>query len=434
MTISRIRHSILRLFAVISVICFGYAASGAVVRAPACVRVVRNMLYDDLSGYGQAGAPVSFGGDGRTAGFTLASGSSGYSLLAAELPLVQNASYALTLSVANYSGNYPGTNFMILNATPGAFLGVMRVNFQGNGIYSLVFTYTGASATFLARFGINVEAGVSNASGPGGFTISDVSLEQLPSANAAPSPEYVRGQRAWAFNYPNLDTYDTATGLVTLARGANCATNYHNVWGVAADSFGDDAYDFPQQLANNIETKYAFYVDSVPGRKLSTAAQNIPSLLSVHDVLLGGITLPSNAAAPNGLLIEGGINDIVQDSTAAQLEAVTASIIADVESESRAAVLFTVSPFGKNGNWTAAREQVRLAYNQWVRTQASMQSRIYVYDMAAGMSAGGIAENANAGIVAASFDAGDGLHPNAAGGLQIATGVKHILDTDFPLP
>lgn len=395
----------------------------------ACVRIVRNLLFDDLSGYGQAGTPIVFQDSGRNAAFTLAGGGIDFSLLAAELSLVKNASYALRLTVSNYTGNYPGTNFAIVGATPDDFSGVTQVNFAGNGTYALVFTYLGADASYLARFGINVDAGNTSGSGSGGFSIADVSFEQLPTAAAAPS-EHVAGQHAWAFNYANLSTYDPTAGLVNEVHGPNCADNYNNVWAVSADSFGDDAYDFPEQLANTVATDHVFFVDSVPGRTLSTAQLNVDALLTNGALLLSGILLPANVATPNGIIVEGGVNDIVQDHTTAQIEAVTSSIISDVEARNLSAILFTVSPFGHNGNWTAAREQVRIDYNQWVRSMASAQKGIYVYDMASGASAGGIADDSNSEYVAATFDAGDGLHPNAAGGMQIAGGVKHLLDLE----
>lgn len=395
----------------------------------ACVRIIRNLMFDDLSGYGQSGAPIEFQNGGSTAAFTLSGSNDDFSFLGADVALVKNESYAMRLTVSNYAGNYPGLNFAILGATADNFSGVTQVNFDGNGTFALVFTYLGADASYLARFGVNVDDGITSGSGPGGFTIADVSLEQLPTAGAMPG-EHVSGQHAWAFNYANLSTYDATSGHLNEVHGPDCADKYHNVWAVTADSFGDDGFDFPQQLANSVATQYAFYVDSVPGRTLSTAQLKVDALLTNTATLQSGIQLPPNAATPNGIIVEGGINDIVQDHTVAQIEAVTASVISDVQARNLSAILFTVSPFGHNGNWTADREQVRIDYNQWVRSMASAQRRIYVYDMASGMSAGGIADDSDSEYVAAAFDAGDGLHPNAAGGLQIASGVKQILDLE----
>jgi lysophospholipase L1-like esterase len=409
--------------------------------AASCIRIVRNLLAGNSGGWGQAGAPVglpsgeataSFTGVGP-ASFTLNGSAAGFSLLGTTIYLAQNSSYALGATISNYTSNYPGTNFEILGATPGSFSGVTRLNFYGDGVYALLFTYTGESAWYLARIGVNVDAGPSTATGPAGFIASDLSLEQLPDSASAPG-EYVTPGYAWAFNYANSNSYDSSTGIVQDAVGVACANSYHNVWAITADSFGASPYDFPNQLANNIAEDYVFFVDSVPGRKLSTAESNIDPLLSntaqvQTDALLPSVVLPSTVALPNGIIVEGGVNDIVQDSAVSQLEAVTASIINDVESKHLGAILFTVSPFGNNVNWTTAREQVRIAYNQWVRGQASPQNQIYVYDMAAATSAGGIADDANPTNLAASFDIGDGLHPNAAGSLQIATTVKEILDT-----
>jgi hypothetical protein len=385
-----------------------------------CIRVVHNLLDDNLSGYGQAGASVGFQNGGQSATFNLTGSSTNFSLLGGDLSLVSNTRYAVRFTVSGYAGNYPGANLEILGATPDVFSGVTRLSFNGDGTYAIVFNYAGPTALYIMRIGLNVEDSPNSATPQGGFTLSDGMWEPLSSAAPAPS-EFVAGGHAWAFNYPSLNTYDPTTGLVQEARGPDCANTYKNVWAVTADSFGYNAYDFPQQLANNIATNYAFYVDSVPGRKLSVAQMNV-------DPLLSNSQLPANVAKPNGIIVEGGVNDIVQDTAAQQLEAVTGSIISDVESKNLSAILITISPFGKNANWTSSREQVRVAYNQWVRAQASQQNRIYVYDMAAGLAAGGIADDNNPTILAPSIDVGDGLHPNGIGGLQIATGVKHILD------
>jgi lysophospholipase L1-like esterase len=96
--------------------------------------------------------------------------------------------------------------------------------------------------------------------------------------------------------------------------------------------------------------------------------------------------------------------------------------------------LVTVSPFGSNADWTPALEQVRLAYNEWIRAQPSASSSVHVYDMAAAQSAGGLADDDDPELLAATFDAGDGLHPNLAGGQQVAGHIKQILDALYAVP
>jgi lysophospholipase L1-like esterase len=419
----------------------------------ACLRVVRNQLGGNSGNWGQAGAPVVFGNGGTVssftgvgpATFTLEGSTAGYSFLGVQLNLTKNARYSLRVTVSNYTGNYYGTNFEILGASANSFSGVTRLNFTGNGVYSLVFTYLGTNAPYQARVGIDVDAGPSTASGPGGFTVSDLSLELLPNGTAAPS-EYVTPGYAWGFNYPSLDSYNSTTGRLTEADGAACAPTYRNVWAVTADSFGDNTYSFPNQLANNLAQGFVFFVDSVAGRRLAVAQQNIAALMSntavvQTDTLLPSTALPSTAATPNGIIVEGGINDILQGSSAAQVEAVVDLILSSLARPRQSVILITLSPFGNNANWTAAREQVRLAYNQWLRTRDSPQNGIYVYDMAALESAGGLANDANPALLAADVDSGDGLHPNLAGGVRIASHLNQILDeinatpaTDGPMP
>ncbi len=404
-----------------------------------CLRVIRNELGGNSGNWGQAGAPVSFSDGGTVssftgggpASFTLQGSTADYSLLGTQLDLVQNTTYSLRVTVSGYAGNYPGSNFEIVGAPPDSFTGLTALDFIGNGVYALVFTYTGPDAPYLARVGINVDAGPNGGSGPGGFTVSNLSLEKLASSHAVPG-EYVTSGYTWGFNYPLLNSYNSSTGILTESAGQPCANTYQKVWAVTADSFGDNGYSFPNQLANSLAPDYVFFVNSVPGRTLATAQANIDSLLSntvvvQTDTLLPTESLPSTVAKPNGLIVEGGVDDIVQGSSAAQLEAVAGSIIHDIESKGLSAILITVSPFGNNVDWTPAGEQVRLDYNQWLRTQASPQNGIYIYDMAAAASAGGLADNHNLAILAPKFDIGDGLHPNLAGGLRIANELRNML-------
>jgi len=405
-----------------------------------CLRVVRNELGGNTGNWGQAGATVQFANGGTVstftgvgpASFTLNHSSYDYSLLGVQLSFAQHATYSLRVTVANYTGNYPGSNFEILGASPGSFSGVTRLNFTGDGVYALVFTYLGPPASFLARIGINVDAGSTSGSGPGGFTVSDISLEQLPSSSVAPS-EYVTPGYAWGFNYPLANSYDPADGMLSESVGPSCAKTYETVWAITADSFGDNTYSFPNQLANYFAEGYIFFVNTVAGRTLATAQAEINPLLANSiavqtDELLPSTTLPESVATPSGLIVEGGVDDIVENSSASQLETVGASIVGDIEAKNLKVILVTVSPFGNNANWTSAREQVRLAYNAWVRAQASPQNGIYVYDMAASQALGGLADNSNSDLLALAFDSGDGLHPNLAGGQQIAQQLSQILD------
>ena len=410
-----------------------------------CLRIVRNQLSGFPGGWGQAGAPVAFA-DGQavssftgvgSASFSLQGSSILFSLLGTQVSFIPNATYSIRVTVSDYAGNYAGTNFQVLAATPENFSGLTHLNFIGNGTYALVFTYTGpASAQWLIRVGINTDAAPIQGGGPGGFTVSNVSLEQLPGPGAVPS-EYVASGYAWGFNYPLANVYDSGNGKLSESTGPPCASSYSNVWAVTADSFGDNGYSFPSQLANNLGQDFVLFVDSVAGRTLAAALTNVDSLLAnmsfiQTNVQIPAVLLPSTVARPNGLIVEGGVNDIVQNSSAAELEAVAAAIIDDVTSKNLGAILLTVGPFGNNANWTSSREAVRLDYNQWLRSQAAASRNVYVYDMAAPAALGGLADDTNPSVIAAAYDIGDGLHPNLAGGQQIARQILTLLGSGPP--
>lgn len=109
-------------------------------------------------------------------------------------------------------------------------------------------------------------------------------------------------------------------------------------------------------------------------------------------------------------LVLGMINDIIGGSTAAAIEANLAAIYSQVPNP----VGLLMYGFGNNVNYTAGRDAVRQAVNAWI-----VGSGVPYVDLNPVMNTPGSSPQ----TLAAAFDSGDGLHPNAAGALAMAQAV-----------
>lgn len=106
-----------------------------------------------------------------------------------------------------------------------------------------------------------------------------------------------------------------------------------------------------------------------------------------------------------------GINDVLTDVSAATIEANLTTLIATLHSP----VVICLLPFGNYSGWTSGREAVRQTVNTWIKANVAR----YVD-----------AETAMADLstpsqpkLKASYDSGDGLHPNATGNSALADAI-----------
>lgn len=387
-----------------------------------CLRIVKNLLQPDgryFSNWGSFGGGVEYEPSTHKAIFDLKNSTGSRLFVGRTIALEHAKKYAISLGVSGFSGQFGGENMGLYGISSNDFSGNTKLTFVQDGVYSLVFTYWGNDASYLLRIGIGLSAAetLAAADGSARFAVSDVMLEELFPASDVPS-EYVLPGAGWAFNFSLDSRYDALTGIVQYGRGTECGDDYHNVWAVTADSFGNDDYDFPQVIPSL--GHYVTYVDAVPGRLLAEAVLQIEDILDLKNY-------PSELAKPKGLIVEGGVNDILAGHSVKSLIDVASNLKAIASLRQIPLVYLTIAPFGNSAHWTADREAARTQYNSWVRMQA-FEANVYVYDMAATKQEGGIANDSDPIRLDADLSSLDGLHPNSAGQLVIANGIVRILE------
>ncbi len=119
--------------------------------------------------------------------------------------------------------------------------------------------------------------------------------------------------------------------------------------------------------------------------------------------------------------IELGVNDLATD-TAAQMEASLTVIVNHVRASG--AVNVYANTIAPDSTYIGADAQ-RLLYNAFVR--ANSLGLAGVVDLAKSQATGGMANNGDPTLLFAGFDAGDGIHWNAAGHLQAAAAIEAVI-------
>ena len=112
-----------------------------------------------------------------------------------------------------------------------------------------------------------------------------------------------------------------------------------------------------------------------------------------------------------GVMVLGGVNDILQNNTAAQIKTSLENIYNDIIAEGLKVYTVAILPFGGYSQWTAAREAVRKSVNAWMA-----QSGHEHVNAEPAMSTGSAARPA----LTSAFAKADQLHPSLAGSGELA--------------
>lgn len=106
----------------------------------------------------------------------------------------------------------------------------------------------------------------------------------------------------------------------------------------------------------------------------------------------------------------GGVNDIIQGSTAAQIIANIQSVVTSANAYGIPLIVNTISPFGNNVNWTSAFEAIRTTVNTAI-TGHTITGTYTAIDASTVLQDPSNHQNLNP-----IWDSGDGLHYNTTGG------------------
>jgi lysophospholipase L1-like esterase len=158
------------------------------------------------------------------------------------------------------------------------------------------------------------------------------------------------------------------------------------------------------------------------------------SKVAVLNAGIGGNAVASGGIGPTGVsrygrdvlnqagirwaIVFEGINDITGNASAATITSAYDTLIAQARGQGLRVYGATITPFGGNTMFTAARETVRQSVNTYIRS--GKFDAFIDFDAA-------IRDTSNPPRVQAAFDSGDGLHLNPAGYQKLADTVNLTL-------
>lgn len=170
--------------------------------------------------------------------------------------------------------------------------------------------------------------------------------------------------------------------------------------------------------------------DSIPGTT-NLAPQYSSSLRGVQDWAIsgagwiaGGGLIPLEYARLTNqtrILVEGGVNDINSDVTAAALSAVVIAFVNARLAEGKQVVLSNISPYQGYGSWTAPRQVQVDAYNAAVAAFALATPAVKFIDINV------LFRNPALPLeLLPAYDSGDHLHPNPTAGAAWAAAIAAV--------
>lgn len=156
------------------------------------------------------------------------------------------------------------------------------------------------------------------------------------------------------FFYPRTNDVKTAVDGVLLPADAICCIG---------DSWSDGvATDWPFVLGNTHNHEVTQY---------GLASQRLDQILTLANTLVADTTRLAYPYynIPGIAFIQGGVNDLAQDYTAAQMIASATSLLAVFRSRGIVPVLILPVLVSDAANYTEARHNARLAYVAWVKSE-----------------------------------------------------------------
>lgn len=123
----------------------------------------------------------------------------------------------------------------------------------------------------------------------------------------------------------------------------------------------------------------------------------------------------ATALGPHQVTVLGGVNDFFDGFTTATTKANLTAMYDAIETAGAQPIAIKILPFGNASFWDAANEAKRLEINAWIDAQGHETVDLE--------SVVGDSTDPDQPVLAAAYDSGDGLHPNAAGYTAMADAV-----------
>lgn len=202
----------------------------------------------------------------------------------------------------------------------------------------------------------------------------------------------------------------TSNVITQAAYGAVRPYKRSDVVLFAGDSFGDGGSEYPRLIRDAYQIEA--HITHTPGDRLDQIGTQITDYIaspSTND--------PVNLLAKT-CVMNGGINDIVQDATLETMQTRLNANIAALRAADIIPVVLCVGPWKAHASWSAGRQTVTDAYNAWLLARTD----ILTVDIYAPLE-----DPSTADTLLAAYDNGDGLHPSAAGSAVIQARVTNVL-------
>lgn len=166
---------------------------------------------------------------------------------------------------------------------------------------------------------------------------------------------------------------------------------------VVGDSFGNEFGEYPYLLDITAEN-YCVAGDRLILDIEPTYATDVANRLTTTTIAV----------------IQGGVNDILNAEVLGDIQTALTSCVTTAKAAGLDVVVVNIGPWKNYVGWSAGEQTTTDNYNAWLATQDSVQGFTLV-DIYTALESGSSADELDA-----SYDSGDGLHPNAAGSAVVA--------------
>jgi len=335
--------------------------------------------------------------------------------------MVAGEYYMISVGLSAITGDFSSTpNFIALsgitNALGDSNLTAMDAGVTNGDRVGFVFEYTSDVSGEL-RIGLNPFGGAAaNCS----VTLDRPVVQKVNGADAVVAGDgYIRSGMRVAYASSSTKTFSQGLEGGIIQENGNTASSFNtrsNVFGLCVgDSYGNDDTDYPRVMLDTYEDIGLVY-NCTSGAKLAAINTNLQALFNDPSNYYDN----SNAVAPQYVIVQGGINDIIAFSSRTD-----ASVITDLQAElvsmhdtiitnGATPIYVGLAPISSYVSFdvTAGMQAYIEAYNEWLRQYAFSKGVPFLslYDL--------LGDPADSTQMLAAYSS-DGLHPDQGGSPQL---------------
>jgi lysophospholipase L1-like esterase len=302
---------------------------------------------------------------------------------------------------------------------------------NANPVNSTIDTASARTLAFSGSASVTIAQGQARWSDPVNFTLAALSNLSVTTAFGA-VPSNVTGHpgsRTTSYLQSassNLTAANMSSALATehwyVVSGVDAQMTDVKALAVLGDSITDGRGSttngnnrWPDQLARRLQssgnTKVAILNQGIGGNAVTSGGLGPTGLSRFSRDILG-------QSGVRWVIVFEGVNDIGAGVSAASLTSAYDNLIAQARAKGLRVYGGTITPFGSNSYYSAAREAVRQSVNTYIRS--GKFDGFIDFDAA-------VRDSSNPPKLQAAYDSGDGLHLNPAGYQKLADTVNLAL-------